>query len=125
MGINVVKVKQYNSTYKNILMIDGNPVCIVAGDRKASECIQYFSGYNVDVNDGKIKKILDKYRDNSINEIKKINGCCCCVSGASIYYEDEDNFAVITRDGKMCVGAYGESIEFKVKYCPNCGRKFN
>ena len=62
MDITVVKVKQYNSTYKRILMVDGSPVCIVASDKRASECIQYLNGYNTNINDGKIKKVLDKYR---------------------------------------------------------------
>lgn len=70
MDIKVEKVKQYNSTYKNILMVDGMPICIVAGDKKTSECIQYFSGYNTDISDGKIKKILDKYRKASVNVIR-------------------------------------------------------
>lgn len=67
MDIRLLKVKQYNSTYKRILMIDDNPVCIVASDKRASECIQYLNGYNADINDGKIKKILDKYRIPSVN----------------------------------------------------------
>lgn len=67
MNIKVEKVKQYNSTYKNVLMVDGTPICIVAGDKKASECIQYLSGYNVNIYDGKIKKILDKHRTDSVN----------------------------------------------------------
>lgn len=62
MNINVVKAKQYNSTYKRVLIIDGVPVCIVASDKRANECIQYINGYDADISDGKIKKILDKYR---------------------------------------------------------------
>ncbi|GFI24192.1 hypothetical protein IMSAGC011_02988 [Lachnospiraceae bacterium] len=68
MDRNVVKVKQYNSTYKNVLMVDGASICIVAGDKKVSECIQYLSGYNTKINDGKIKKILDKYRHSLENK---------------------------------------------------------
>lgn len=68
MDIKVVKVKQYNSTYKRILMVDGLPVCITASEKRASECIQYLSGYNADINDGTIKKILDKYRMPLINK---------------------------------------------------------
>lgn len=74
MEIRVVKVKQYNSTYKHILMIDGVPVCITQSEKRISECIQYLNGYNSDINDGKIKKILDSYRVDSVNkdnEIKK------------------------------------------------------
>ncbi len=74
MKINVVKVKQYNSTYKHIVMIDGVPVCITEGGKRTSECIQYLNRYNADISDGKIKKILDKYRIASVNkdtEMKK------------------------------------------------------
>ncbi len=74
MEIKIVKVKQYNSTYKNIVMVDGVPVCITESDKRASECIQYLNGYNADINDGKIRKILDKYRVPSVNkdtELKK------------------------------------------------------
>lgn len=67
MKIKVEKVKQYNSTYKNVLIVDGTPICIVAGDRKTSECIQYLSGYSANINDGKVKKILDGYRQQLAN----------------------------------------------------------
>ena len=69
-----MKVKQYNSTYKHVLMVDGIPVCVTESDKRASECIQYLNGYNADINDGKIKKILDKYRMAPVNkdaEMKK------------------------------------------------------
>lgn len=68
MDIKVLKVKQYNSTYKYILMIEGRPVCITQGEKRVSECIQYLNGYNADINDGKIKKILDKYRLHLVNK---------------------------------------------------------
>lgn len=68
MDIKVIKVKQYNSTYKYILMVDGVSVCITSSKKRASECIQYLSGYNADINDGKIKKILDKYRLPLVNK---------------------------------------------------------
>lgn len=68
MDIRIERVKQYNSTYKHILMIDGVPVCITQSGKRMSECIQYLNGYNADINDGKIKKILDQYRLNSVNK---------------------------------------------------------
>lgn len=37
MNIDIVKVKQYNSTYKRVLIIDGVPVCIVASDKRANK----------------------------------------------------------------------------------------
>lgn len=68
MKIEEIKVKQYNSTYKHIVMVDGIPVCITKSGKRASECIQYLSGYNADINDGKIRKILDKYRTTPVNK---------------------------------------------------------
>ena len=68
MEIKEVKVKQYNSTYKHIVMVDGVPICITESGKRASECIQYLSGYNADINDGKIRKILDKYRISPVNK---------------------------------------------------------
>lgn len=62
MDIKTIKVKQYNSTYKYILMIDGEPACIADGSARINECMQYVYGCNADINDGKIRKILDKYR---------------------------------------------------------------
>lgn len=47
MKIRVIKVKQYNSTYKHIVMVDDNPVCVTESDKRASECIQYLNGYNL------------------------------------------------------------------------------
>lgn len=55
------KLKQYNSTWKRLLLINEEPVCIVAGNAQASKCLQYLNGYNVEIHDGKIKKILDEY----------------------------------------------------------------
>lgn len=68
MEIKVVKVKQYNSTYKHVIMIDGEPVCLTNSDKMASECIQYLNGYTADINDGKVRKALDKYRMAPVNK---------------------------------------------------------
>lgn len=62
MNIRTYKVKQYNSTYKHILVIDGELVCAAQGGKQMSKCIQYLSGYNVNISDGRIRKILNKYR---------------------------------------------------------------
>lgn len=68
MKIEIARVKQYNSTYKHIVMVDGVPVCITESGKRASECIQYLNGYNADINDGKIRKILDKYQMPLVNK---------------------------------------------------------
>lgn len=60
MNIRVVRVKQYNSTYKNVVMANNEPICIIRGKETTSKIISYLEGYNVKINDGKIKKKLDK-----------------------------------------------------------------
>lgn len=60
MKIETYRVKQYNSTYKTVVMVDGIPVCIVRGQNTLSKIISFLSGYNVKINDGKIEKILKK-----------------------------------------------------------------
>lgn len=68
MKVTTEKVKQYNSTYKVLLFLDGKCICILSSSARASECIQYLYGYDADITDGKIKKILDKYRLPSVNQ---------------------------------------------------------
>ena len=59
MKIETYKVKQYNSTYKHILMIDGKPILITQSANRLSQCIAYLSDKRVEIKDGTIKKILD------------------------------------------------------------------
>ena len=66
MRINTYRVKQYNSTLKTVVCVDEKPICIVQGCGKTlSNVISYIQGYDVGINDGRIKKILDKYRAES------------------------------------------------------------
>jgi PHD/YefM family antitoxin component YafN of YafNO toxin-antitoxin module len=62
MKITQTRVKQYNSTYKTVITVDGIPVCITRSNKRASDIISYLSGYDVEINDGKLKKQLDKIR---------------------------------------------------------------
>lgn len=64
MKITQTRVKQYNSTYKTVIAVDGVPVCITRSNKRASDIVSYLSGYDVEINDGKIKKQLDKIRDS-------------------------------------------------------------
>ena len=60
MEITTYRVKQYNSTHKTVIMVDGKPICIVDGCGKTvSNIISYLNGYNVIIGDGRIKRILD------------------------------------------------------------------
>jgi hypothetical protein len=63
MNITQIRVKQYNSTYKTVISVDGIPVCITRGNKRASDIVSYLSGYEVEISDGKLKKNLDKIRN--------------------------------------------------------------
>ena len=60
MEITQIKVKQYNSTYKIIVLVNETPICITKSGKRASDIVSYLRGYDVEINDGKIKKQLDK-----------------------------------------------------------------
>lgn len=64
MTITTHRIKQYNSTYKTVISVDNQPICIVDGvGRTVSNIIAYLNGYDVVIADGRIKKILDRYRE--------------------------------------------------------------
>ena len=62
MEISTTKVKQYSSKYKNVLLIDGVPVCITRGHKSLNDCISYLLTGEPKLRDGKIMRILEKYR---------------------------------------------------------------
>lgn len=63
MNISTVKVKEYNSTHKHILLVDGVPVCIVRGAKSLNDCINYLMNGEPSLKDGKIMKFLDKAKE--------------------------------------------------------------
>jgi hypothetical protein len=63
MKITQTRVKQYNSTYKTVISVDGIPVCITRSNKRASDIVSYLSGYEAEIKDGKLKKQLDKIKD--------------------------------------------------------------
>ena len=65
--ISVVKAKQYSSTYKHILMINGVPAVIVRGNQSLSDCISYFMNGEPELKDGKIMKILENIKKGGAN----------------------------------------------------------
>ena len=69
MQVTTKRVKQYNSTTKTVVMVNGEPICIVQGCGKTvSNITAFLEGYDVEIKDGKIKKILERER--------KKNGDC-------------------------------------------------
>lgn len=62
MTISTVKIKEYNSTKKYVLMVDSIPVCIVRGNKSLNDCISYLMNGEPLLKDGRIMKLLDKIK---------------------------------------------------------------
>lgn len=70
--IKMVKVKQYNSTTKHVVMVHNTPVAITRGEDTALAINSYLLGYDVKLNDGKILRKLDAIKEQySENDHKK------------------------------------------------------
>lgn len=76
MIITQTKVKQYNSTRKIVVCVDGVPVCITTSSKRAADITAYLEGYDVEIADGKIKRQLDKVRGGHLNGGKGESGTC-------------------------------------------------
>ena len=62
MNISTVKVKQYSSKYKYVLLVDNIPVCITRGINSLNDCISYLMNGEPKLKDGTIMRILEAYR---------------------------------------------------------------
>lgn len=51
-------------------------------------------------------------------------GCNCCQSDKALYWTDDENNAFVDNRGDMLVTVKDKTMRFKVKCCPNCGKKF-
>ena len=61
--IKVIKVKQYSSKYVNVILVNNIPICTVRGNKSTSDIIAFLQGYETDIKDGKIKKILELIKE--------------------------------------------------------------
>lgn len=63
--VRVVKVKQYNSTTKHVVLVHNQPVAVTRGADTALAINSYLLGYDVKLNDGRILKKLDAIKAES------------------------------------------------------------
>lgn len=54
----------------------------------------------------------------------KQSDCDCCQGDEALYWVNDSNNAFVDSKGNILVTVKGMTMQFKVKYCPNCGRKF-
>lgn len=63
MNIQTYRVKQYNSKPTNVICIDGKPIVSVRGKEMTGKILAYLSGYDVELIDKAVKRILDKVKE--------------------------------------------------------------
>ena len=72
MEITTKRVKQYNSTSKTVILVDGEPICIVASGASQgvtiSNIMAYLNGFDATINDGAIKKKLKELRTREVSK---------------------------------------------------------
>ena len=66
MNITTVKTKEYSSSWKYVLIVNGNPACIVRSNKALNACISYLMNGEPVLKDGHIMKLLDKYRKKAL-----------------------------------------------------------
>jgi len=50
--------------------------------------------------------------------------CDCCQGDEALYWADDENNAFVDSRGDVLVTVKGMTMRYKVKCCPNCGKKF-
>ena len=68
LDIKTMKIKECNSSWKNVLIVEGVPVLIVKGNKALQNCISYLMNGEPKLTDGKIMKILDRVREVAQND---------------------------------------------------------
>ena len=62
MEIKTKKLKQYNSTFKYLLLVDNEPICLFKSQNQITEALQYLYGCPAKISDGTIRKLLEKIK---------------------------------------------------------------
>lgn len=65
MEIEITPINQYNSTKKRFMVVNGTPVCCTRGMNRMNELVSYLMNGEPLPKDGRIKKILDKIRQEN------------------------------------------------------------
>lgn len=67
------------------------------------------------------------YNRSSIDIILTLennDGCDCCAGDEALCWLDDENNVFIDGVGEVMTTIEGNVIRYRVKHCPNCGRKF-
>ena len=67
--------------------------------------------------------ILDQLETVMFNRDEEL-GCECCIGDEALYWKDDENNSFVDLKGEVLITVKDHIMRFKVKCCPNCGRKF-
>ena len=59
MTIEVIRVPQYMSKKVNVIIVDGKPLCTCRGNYTTQTILAKLQGYDVDIKDGRIAKLIE------------------------------------------------------------------
>lgn len=62
MNIKVIKVKGYSCPKKHLIMVNDKPLIFVNSMKRASKIVTYLEGYEVEIEDKAVKRLLDQAR---------------------------------------------------------------
>lgn len=65
--------------------------------------------------------------EEPLPELSKVDyenpGCDCYTGDAPLYWKNNENNSLVASDGEILTTVSDKTLRYKVKYCPNCGRK--
>ena len=64
MDIKVIRIPQYMSKKVNVIIVDGQPLCTCRGNYTTQLIIAKLQGYDVDVKDGRINKLIMSLKED-------------------------------------------------------------
>lgn len=62
MDIKTYRVPQYSSRPVTVIVVNGEPLCTVRGNKSISNIIAKLNGYDIDIHDGRIEKKIREIR---------------------------------------------------------------
>lgn len=64
MDIKVIRIPQYMSKKVNVIIVNGQPLCTCRGNYTTQLIIAKLQGYDVDVKDERINKLIMSLKEN-------------------------------------------------------------
>ena len=64
MTVEVIRAPQYMSKKVNVIIVDGKPLCTCRGNYTTQIILAKLQGYDVDIKDGRIVKLIERGVEN-------------------------------------------------------------